>query len=67
MKSFDDFLMSLSEDKVTILMDDSVAEVNSILKDSSPDELLPAMIASLSFAISRRTLRLYHEWLSQES
>ena len=67
MKSFDEFLGTLSEDDYAEIMDfadDLKEHVRSSTED--PKYLLGHQVASMDLAITMAVLSKYHSWLSEQ-
>lgn len=64
MKSFDDFVSTLSAQKVTELVGEANQTATSIA-NSVPEQQKETLIAVTAFTTSLELLREYHEWLNQ--
>ncbi|MBY5009442.1 hypothetical protein [Streptococcus suis] len=64
MKSFDDFVSTLSAQKVTELVGKANQAATSIA-NSVPEQQKETLIAVTAFTTSLELLREYHEWLNQ--
>ncbi|NQM29312.1 hypothetical protein HO415_01240 [Streptococcus suis] len=64
MKSFDDFVSTLSAQKVTEVVGKANQTATSIA-NSVPEQQKETLIAVTAFNTSLELLREYHEWLNQ--
>lgn len=61
LKTFDEFLDSISDDEFAKISKDAEIAVSE-----NPETNFSTKLASASFFMSTRLLRRYHEWLSEQ-
>lgn len=61
LKTFDEFLDSISDDELVKISKDAEIAVNE-----NPETNFSTKLTSASFLMSTRLLRRYHEWLSEQ-
>lgn len=65
MKSFDDFIKTLTEDEIAAIIDECQEPLAAVHKESSSSTALGNQIGAISYFVSLGLLRRYHEWLQQ--
>lgn len=66
LKSFEDFLNTLTEDEIASIVDECKEPLEAVQNDSSGEAQFGNQIAAISLFTSIGLLRRYHEWLSEQ-
>lgn len=65
LKSFDDFLATLSEDDIADIANTANIQMQKVQSETpNPQNILGNQVAACSFVFTQEMLRHYHEWLS---
>lgn len=66
LKSFEDFLNTLTEDDIASIIDECQKPLEAVQNGSSDKTRFGNQIAAISYFTSIGLLRRYHEWLSEQ-
>lgn len=68
MKSFEDFMLSITGDVIEQISDDATLKAKQLEKpiDNDLQKYFGNQVAAIAFTISLELLGLYHKWLEQQ-
>lgn len=67
MKSFDEFMSSLTKEKISWLCSSDMGKVTIDFSDANALNDFMALISDRNFSMMQRFLKLYHEWLAEQT